>query len=198
MDRMIEAIASSGLDCVTFTSAPAVASMLMLANPPAEPLLRSLRGRVLAACVGPITAAPLEELDVPTSSRTAPPLARWHAMSLRNSRAAATGSTPAGTNSSVRGGRRRRRPDQAVAARRNGFERTLAHHRVAVVSRQLLLAALPGGGDDPHAVETAIARLRSALGAPKIVQTVVSGATGSRWIRWRPSPEIDPAHAGVQ
>ena len=69
MDRMIEAIVSSGLDCVTFTSAPAVASMLMRAKETdlLEPLLRSLRGRVLAACVGPITAAPLEELDVPTS-----------------------------------------------------------------------------------------------------------------------------------
>jgi uroporphyrinogen-III synthase len=42
-----------------------------------------------------------------------------------------------------------------------------------VVSREELLAQLPGGGDDTHAVETAMARLRSALGAPNIVQTVV-------------------------
>ncbi len=42
-----------------------------------------------------------------------------------------------------------------------------------VVSRADLLASLPGGSGDPHAVETAIARLRCHLGAPKAVQTVV-------------------------
>jgi uroporphyrinogen-III synthase len=36
-----------------------------------------------------------------------------------------------------------------------------------------LLAQLPGGGDDTHAVETAMARLRSALGAPHVIQTIV-------------------------
>ena len=34
-------------------------------------------------------------------------------------------------------------------------------------------AALPGRGNDEHAVETAVARLRSALGDPRLVQTVV-------------------------
>ncbi|KOS53107.1 winged helix-turn-helix domain-containing protein, partial [Rhodococcus rhodochrous] len=51
--------------------------------------------------------------------------------------------------------------------------RTLAARPGRVVSREELLAALPGGGGDTHAVETAVARLRSALGAPAIVQTVV-------------------------
>lgn len=51
-------------------------------------------------------------------------------------------------------------------------------HRLArrpgrVVTRAELLRVLPGGGDDEHAVETAMARLRSALGEPKLVQTVV-------------------------
>jgi len=41
------------------------------------------------------------------------------------------------------------------------------------VPRSELLAALPGRGNDEHAVETAIARLRTALGNPKLVQTVV-------------------------
>ena len=51
--------------------------------------------------------------------------------------------------------------------------RALARHPGRVVSREELLATLPGGGDDTHAVETAIARLRSSLGAPKVIQTVV-------------------------
>ena len=51
--------------------------------------------------------------------------------------------------------------------------RTLVARAGLVVSREELLAALPGGGGDTHAVETAVARVRSALGAPAIVQTVV-------------------------
>ncbi|MGB8504743.1 winged helix-turn-helix domain-containing protein, partial [Mycobacterium sp.] len=42
-----------------------------------------------------------------------------------------------------------------------------------VVSREQLLAQLPGGGGDTHAVETAMTRLRSSLGAPRAIQTVV-------------------------
>ena len=41
------------------------------------------------------------------------------------------------------------------------------------VCRGDLLRALPGSGTDEHAVETAMARLRSALGAPRLIQTVV-------------------------
>jgi uroporphyrinogen-III synthase len=51
--------------------------------------------------------------------------------------------------------------------------RALARRPGWVVHRTELLAELPGGGADEHAVEAAIARLRSGLGAPDIVQTVV-------------------------
>ncbi|MBV8349002.1 MAG: winged helix-turn-helix domain-containing protein, partial [Mycolicibacterium sp.] len=51
--------------------------------------------------------------------------------------------------------------------------RRLMVHPGRVVSRTELLARLPGGGADTHAVETAIARLRCALGAPGVIQTVV-------------------------
>ncbi|NDZ90011.1 uroporphyrinogen-III synthase, partial [Streptomyces sp. SID10115] len=42
-----------------------------------------------------------------------------------------------------------------------------------VVARAELLRALPGAGRDEHAVESAMARLRTALGTPKLIQTVV-------------------------
>ncbi|NED73222.1 uroporphyrinogen-III synthase, partial [Streptomyces sp. SID9944] len=42
-----------------------------------------------------------------------------------------------------------------------------------VVARGELLRALPGAGRDEHAVETAMARLRTSLGTPKLIQTVV-------------------------
>jgi uroporphyrinogen-III synthase len=49
--------------------------------------------------------------------------------------------------------------------------RALACRPGTVVSRQELIGSLPGGGDG-HAVEMAVTRLRSALGAP-VVETVV-------------------------
>jgi uroporphyrinogen-III synthase len=42
-----------------------------------------------------------------------------------------------------------------------------------VVSRSSLLKIAPGDGGDEHAVEVAVGRLRSALGDPRIIQTVV-------------------------
>ena len=51
--------------------------------------------------------------------------------------------------------------------------RALVRRPGEVVTREQLLAALPGGSGDTHAVETAVARLRTALGAPAVVQTVV-------------------------
>jgi uroporphyrinogen-III synthase len=51
--------------------------------------------------------------------------------------------------------------------------RALAHRPGAVVSRADLLGALPGSGTDTHAVETAVLRLRTALGDKNIVSTVV-------------------------
>ena len=51
--------------------------------------------------------------------------------------------------------------------------RALAHRPGAVVSRRDLLNALPGCGSDTHAVETAVLRLRTALGDKHIVSTVV-------------------------
>ena len=51
--------------------------------------------------------------------------------------------------------------------------RALAVRPGTVVSRRELLAALPGSGSDTHAVETAVLRLRTALGDKHIVSTVV-------------------------
>jgi uroporphyrinogen-III synthase len=42
-----------------------------------------------------------------------------------------------------------------------------------VVPRATLLRALPGQTADEHAVEMAVARLRAALGEPRLIETVV-------------------------
>ncbi|MDH6281992.1 uroporphyrinogen-III synthase [Prescottella agglutinans] len=176
LDRMIDSVMCGNLDAVSFTSAPAVASLLGRADETGtlEPMLRAFGDRVLAACVGPVTAAPLTALGVPT---TAPArsrlgsLARHIAEELPR-RAALV--RAGGHELSVRGtcvvvdGEVRVLSPAAMA-----LVRRLAERPGMVVSRAELLAALPGGSDDPHAVETAIARLRGNLGAPKAVQTVV-------------------------
>lgn len=51
--------------------------------------------------------------------------------------------------------------------------RVLAHQPGRVVARDTLLQALPGRGSSPHAVDTAVLRLRTALGDSQIVVTVV-------------------------
>ncbi|WP_369267891.1 uroporphyrinogen-III synthase, partial [Streptomyces harbinensis] len=67
VDRLIDVTLAGGLDALTFTSAPAAASLLRRAEERglAEPLLAALRRDVLAACVGPVTALPLESRDIP-------------------------------------------------------------------------------------------------------------------------------------
>lgn len=51
--------------------------------------------------------------------------------------------------------------------------RALAQRPGAVVARDTLLQALPGRGNSTHAVETAVLRLRTALGDSQIVATVI-------------------------
>jgi len=176
LDRMIEQITERGLDAVSFTSAPAVASMLMRAKETGvlEPMLRAMRSGVTAVCVGPVTAAPLVALDVPV---TMPGRARLGSLARHIAEELpkhALRIEAGGHVLSPRGrcvivdGSVKCLPPAGMA-----LMRTLVARSGRVVSREELLAALPGGGDDTHAVETAVARVRSALGAPAIVQTVV-------------------------
>ncbi|MFJ6948915.1 winged helix-turn-helix domain-containing protein, partial [Streptomyces wuyuanensis] len=67
---------------------------------------------------------------------------------------------------------------------------TLARRPGWVVSRADLLRALPGAGRDEHAVETAMARLRTALGVPNLIQTVVK-----RGYRLALDPAVDTKYA---
>jgi len=176
MDRLTEATLAGCLDVLAFTSAPAAASLLARAmeRGMGEALLAALRGPVLALCVGPVTAAPLEAVDVPT---VAPQRSRLGAMVRCLEAEMPSRSRPlpvAGHWLEVRGqavlvdGVLAPLPPAAMT-----LLRALAHRPGRVVTRAALLRALPGGGDDEHAVETAMARLRTALGEPKLVQTIV-------------------------
>ncbi|WP_338051348.1 uroporphyrinogen-III synthase [Pseudonocardia acidicola] len=176
MDRLTDTVLAGGIDILAFTSAPAAASLLARAGERGvrEELLTALRGPVLALCVGPVTAAPLEAVDVPTVQ---PQRSRLGAMvrALEAEAPARARRLPvAGHRLELRGhavlvdGALRTVPPTGMA-----LLRVLARRPGRVVSRAELLGTLPGGGDDEHAVETAVARLRAALGEPKLVQTVV-------------------------
>ena len=183
---------AGGIDVVAFTSAPAAASLLARAGERQmlDDLLRALRGPVLALCVGPVTAAPLEAADVPTVQ---PQRSRLGAMVRRletEMPARARRLPVAGHWLELRGqavlvdGELR-----GVAPAAMALLRALARRPGRVVTRAELLRVLPGAGVDEHAVETAMTRLRAALGEPKLVQTVVKRgyrlaldpAAESRW-----------------
>jgi uroporphyrinogen-III synthase len=176
LDRLTDATLAGDLDVLAFTSAPAAAGLLARAADRGlrDELIARLRGPVLALCVGPVTAAPLEALDIPTLQ---PQRSRLGAMvrRLETELPARTRGLPvAGHWLELRGhaalvdGRLREVPPNGMT-----LLQTLARRPGRVVPRSELLAALPGKGNDEHAVETAIARLRAALGNPKLVQTVV-------------------------
>lgn len=176
LDRLLDAIAAGTVDAVTFTSALAAIGLQRRAaeSGRADELLDALRGRVLTVCVGPVTAGPLTARGVPA---TWPERYRVGAL-IRHVTEALGSSAPvlfvAGHRLEVRGsavvvdGRLRPVPPGPMAVLR-----ALGRRPGWVVPRADLLAELPGGGADEHAVEAAVARLRSCLGAPRIVQTVV-------------------------
>lgn len=67
-NRLIEAVLDGQVRVLAFTSAPATANLLTLARGAGryEEFVSALTERVVCACVGPVTAAPLTELGVPT------------------------------------------------------------------------------------------------------------------------------------
>jgi uroporphyrinogen-III synthase len=172
--RLVEAVVAGGIDAVTFTSAPAAAGLLSVADGLGlrAALVAAFTTRVLAIAVGAVTAGPLEAAGIPSR---APERARLgalarevvdrlperdpvlevgpHALQIRGYGAVLDGSLV------------------ELAPGPMAVLRELARRPGAVVSRAELLGSLPGAGDG-HAIEMAVTRLRAALGAP-LVETVV-------------------------
>lgn len=177
--RMVEAIATNALDCVTFTSAPAAVSLLQTAGEEGrhDALVDALRGPVLAACVGPVTAAPLVRLGVPVvqpvrmrlgalvrtvveelpARRTRRVAAGEHVLELRGHAVLVDGAPV------------------ELTGRQAAVLSALVRAGGDVLSRaEILREAWPEEGRDEHAVEMTVGRLRSALGpAGAVVETVV-------------------------
>ncbi|WP_416519216.1 uroporphyrinogen-III synthase [Streptomyces achromogenes] len=176
LDRLLDTAVGRGLDALTFTSAPAAASLLSRAEERGllGELLAALAHDVLPACVGPVTALPLQAHGVDTVQPERFRLGPLVQLLCQELPARARALPVAGHRVEIRGhavlidGELRPVPPAGMS-----LLRALARRPGWVVPRADLLKALPGAGRDEHAVETAMARLRTALGAPKLIQTVV-------------------------
>ncbi|MGW5054223.1 uroporphyrinogen-III synthase [Actinokineospora sp. NPDC004072] len=181
LERLVDAAVAGQLDALTFTSAPAAISTLDTADRMSklDALLAALGERVLVVAVGAITAAPLLERGIPT---TWPDRARIGAL-VRH----LADTMPTRATRVTAGGRELELRGQAVLL--DGDLRPITPAPLAVLralsatpGRVLSRAALAGvlrrhsgreSAVDEHAVETAIGRLRTALGDPGLVETVI-------------------------
>lgn len=66
--RLLDGVLNRQVQALAFTSAPATSNLLSLARQRGtyDELLQALKGDVVCACVGPVTAAPLTAAGVPT------------------------------------------------------------------------------------------------------------------------------------
>jgi uroporphyrinogen-III synthase len=173
-DQLVSGMARRQFDAVSFTSAPAAAAVLERSRDLGieNELLEALRTDVHAMCVGPVTSQPLKRKGVPTSS---PERMRLGALArhiteqlpLLGSRTVVAAGHVVdirGTCVLVDGSIKLLSPSGMAILR------ALAQRPGDVVSRSDLLR---GNSNDPHAVDTAMLRLRTALDDKNIVATVV-------------------------
>jgi uroporphyrinogen-III synthase len=181
LERLLDSALSGQVDAICFTSAPAAASVLRAASDGGrlDELLSLLRSQVLVACVGPITAGPLSRMGIPVvqpDRGRLGSLVRTLSVALP---ARATRLEVGAVSLELRGqavlvnGELRSVPPAPMAVLR-----ALTVNPGHVLSRRSLVGVLRKHSGrtstvDEHAVETAVGRLRAALGRPSLVQTVV-------------------------
>ena len=170
VDRLIEAACSGGLDCITFTSAPAVHALFGAAE---------ARGRyddLVDAMCGPVVRggrrarSPRRRSSRPGSTPIQPERYRMGALirlvceHLESTRVIRldTRHGPLALRGSVVDVDDRRVALAPVALM---ILRALVQARGSVVGRDRLASGLPGTNDE-HALEVALSRLRQTLGVP--------------------------------
>lgn len=177
LPRLIRAVVGGQLDVVTFTSAPAVDALVSTAGELglAGELVAAMArpDGVLAAAVGPVTAAPLRERGVeplvPERHRMGA-LIRVVCEALADRRvvvATARGRLEVRGQTATLDG-----VPLTLAPAAAAMLRALAEAPGAVVTREALSRRLPAGGGD-HALDVAISRLRAGLPDRQLVRTVV-------------------------
>jgi uroporphyrinogen-III synthase len=175
--RLVELTVGRQVDVVSFTSAPAVSSVLQVAWSMGlgDEFVESLRASAAAVCVGTVTASRLDALGVPTHrperARLGALVREIDAVAPRRARAFTVGShrVEIRGHAAVLDGTL-----VPLAPAPMAVLRALATRPGHVCSRAELLRSLPSRtAADGHAVEMAVNRLRVAFGDVPVVQTVV-------------------------
>jgi len=174
--RLVDLVADQELSAVVFTAPPAVRVFMDAAAAAGRrrELVDALRGHVVAACIGPVTAEVLGQWGIPVIQ---PARARLAALARE-----ITVQLPLRRDGTRVGGRQLLLSGagvvlDGVAVRLSpapyAVLQALAREPGRIVARGDLLSALPSGyAASEHAVEAAVARLRAAVG-PDLVRTVV-------------------------
>lgn len=167
-ETLIRAIVNHSVHAVTFTSAPAVRNLLLIATEMGlEHQVRSaLSSAVLAVMVGPVCAAAAKEVGissciVPEKYRLGPMIRALSDSLLSDKRPMTLGSVPLiqqGTKVTVDGNQ------TTLSAREASLLAVLLARRPQVISKRELLTLVWNGEGGEHVVEVTIARLRAKLG----------------------------------
>ncbi|MCX6400611.1 MAG: uroporphyrinogen-III synthase [Propionibacteriales bacterium] len=178
MFGLIEQIAERRVHAVTFTAAPAIAALMDAAGTTGhrDEVVTAFQADVIAACIGPVTAAAFEMWGVPSIYPE-----RFRLAAMVKQLEVELPSRATGTSLEVAGHTLLLHGDDVLL---DGVEVKLSPAPYAVlaallvnpgtvVSRRDLLTSLPSGtAGSEHAVEMAVARLRAAIGT-RCIQTVV-------------------------
>ncbi|WP_411701405.1 uroporphyrinogen-III synthase [Conyzicola sp.] len=174
--RLLDATCARQLDALTFTSAPSVDALFVAAEAlgALDDLVGALQTDVLAAAVGPVTAAPLLAVGVRPIQPERYRMGALIRLVCEYLETEGVHRVPTRHGElSLRGqlveiqGVRTLLPPTSLA-----LLRQLAATPGTVLSRTELARALPGIQDD-HAMEVALSRLRRSLGTPGLIATVV-------------------------
>jgi uroporphyrinogen-III synthase len=175
--RLVHAVAAGLVDGVVFTSAPAATAMINVAREEGveEELLEAFRRDVVVACVGPICAVPFAGRDVDV---VLPERARLGSLIH-----AVVEEVPAQRTLRIRAAGRCLEVRGHIVVLDGtpiplnpapmAILRELAREPGVVRTRDELAARLPGDDSGPRGVEMTVTRLRSALGDPRLVETIV-------------------------
>ncbi|BCT75487.1 uroporphyrinogen-III synthase [Sinomonas cyclohexanicum] len=176
IEALIHAVCAGELDVLTFTSAPAVDALFSTAHELGvyPQLITALRQRVATAVVGPVTAAPLEAAGlrpwIPERFR----MGALVKLVTDNLGRRTVRVLPTSAGAIELRGRTITVGDSELVLAPSAMLlfRTLFEAGGAVVPRETL-ARLVSQKASNHALDMAVNRLRGALPAPELIQTVV-------------------------
>jgi uroporphyrinogen-III synthase len=167
-ETLIHAIASHNVHAVTFTSAPAVRNLLLIATEMGleNQVRTALSSAVIAVMVGPVCAAAAKEVGItacvmPDKYRLGPMIRALSDALLSDKRPLTLGSVPLiqqGTTVTIDG------TVTNLSAREASLLAVLLARRPQVISKRELLTLVWSGEGEEHVVEVTIARLRAKLG----------------------------------